>query len=180
MDSSATIDEAIALVLARQPRCLRRRADGRSGAHCSRSGLLANALLLENPRSQSRLPCSSSSAPRTRTRRATQPKSSSSRVPQGLIKPVEFTSVAEAIDLAWHVREGLLGWLARIAPKVRRSSRRTSVSAGAFGAGAHDVQELLAKHGFFPVSRDTQLTEIFISPRPDLSGADGLSRTRLS
>ncbi|MDT9702495.1 FAD-linked oxidase C-terminal domain-containing protein, partial [Streptomyces sp. P17] len=30
-----------------------------------------------------------------------------------LIRPVEFTSVEEAIELAWHVREGLLGLIGK-------------------------------------------------------------------
>jgi D-lactate dehydrogenase len=34
-----------------------------------------------------------------------------------LIHPVEFTSVAEAIELAWHVREGLLGLVGKLRPQ---------------------------------------------------------------
>ena len=38
-----------------------------------------------------------------------------------LIRPVEFTSVEEAIELAWHVREGLLGLVGNTVPRARRS-----------------------------------------------------------
>src|SRR5580698_9342349 len=34
-----------------------------------------------------------------------------------LIKPVDFTSVAEAVELAWHVREGLLGLVGKNRPE---------------------------------------------------------------
>ena len=68
-----------------------------------------------------------------------------------LIKPVEFTSVAEAVELAWHVREGLLGLIGK-----RRPEGSTLITEDVcfpperLAEGAHDVQELLAKHGFIP------------------------------
>ncbi|MDM0022826.1 FAD-binding and (Fe-S)-binding domain-containing protein [Variovorax saccharolyticus] len=65
------------------------------------------------------------------------------------VHPVEFTSVAEAIELAWHVREGLLG----LVGKVRPAGSSMVIEDVCFpperlAEGARDVQALLSKHGF--------------------------------
>ncbi|MBP2549739.1 D-lactate dehydrogenase [Neorhizobium galegae] len=66
-----------------------------------------------------------------------------------LVRPVEFTSVEEAIELAWHVREGLLGLIGK-----NREEGSTLITEDVcfpparLAQGAHDVQALLAKHGF--------------------------------
>jgi len=59
--------------------------------------------------------------------------------------------VAEAIELAWHVREGLL----RLAGKNRSKASTRIVEdiclpRERLAQGTHDVQELLAKRGFIP------------------------------
>ncbi|MGY3451527.1 D-lactate dehydrogenase [Bradyrhizobium sp. USDA 4353] len=66
-----------------------------------------------------------------------------------LIRPVEFTSVEEAIELAWHVREGLLGLIG----KTRKEGSTLITEDVCFppdrlAQGVHDLQALMAKHGF--------------------------------
>ena len=68
-----------------------------------------------------------------------------------LIKPVEFTSVEEAIELAWHVREGLLGLVGKNRPEGSTLiTEDVCFPPDRLAQGAHDVQALLAKHGFVP------------------------------
>jgi len=68
-----------------------------------------------------------------------------------LLSPLSFTSVTEAVELAWHVREGLLG----LVGKQRPPGTMLIVEDVCFpperlAQGAHDLQQLLAKHGFIP------------------------------
>ena len=68
-----------------------------------------------------------------------------------LIRPVEFTSVEEAVELAWHVREGLLGLVGKNRPQGSTLiTEDVCFPPERLGQGARDVQELLAKHGFIP------------------------------
>ena len=68
-----------------------------------------------------------------------------------LIRPVEFTSVAEAVELAWHVREGLLGLIGKHRPEGSTLiTEDVCFPPERLAQGARDVQELLAKHGFIP------------------------------
>jgi len=68
-----------------------------------------------------------------------------------LIHPVEFTSVEEAIELAWHVREGLLGLIGKLRPKGSTLiTEDVCFPPERLAQGARDLQELLSKHGFIP------------------------------
>jgi D-lactate dehydrogenase len=68
-----------------------------------------------------------------------------------LIHPVEFTSVEEAIELAWHVREGLLGLIGKVRPKGSTLiTEDVCFPPERLAQGAKDLQELLSKHGFIP------------------------------
>jgi D-lactate dehydrogenase len=68
-----------------------------------------------------------------------------------LLRPVEFTSVEEAIELAWHVREGLLGLIGKNRPEGSTLiTEDVCFPPDRLAQGARDVQELLAKHGFVP------------------------------
>lgn len=66
-----------------------------------------------------------------------------------LIHSVDFTSVEEAIELAWHVREGLLGLIGK-----NRAEGSTLITEDVcfpperLAEGAHDLQELMTRHGF--------------------------------
>jgi D-lactate dehydrogenase len=95
-----------------------------------------------------------------------------------LIKPVEFTSVAEAIELAWHVREGLLGLVGKNRPEGSTLiTEDVCFPPERLAQGAHDVQELLAKHGFIPgVAGHAAHGNLHFTLVADLGGADGLSR----
>src|ERR1700751_1344162 len=68
-----------------------------------------------------------------------------------LIHPLEFTSVEEAIELAWHVREGLLGLIGKLRPKGSTLiTEDVCFPPERLAQGARDIQELLSKHGFIP------------------------------
>ena len=68
-----------------------------------------------------------------------------------LLHPVEFTSVEEAVELAWHVREGLLGLIGKLRPKGSTLiTEDVCFPPERLAEGAKDVQELLSKHGFIP------------------------------
>ena len=68
-----------------------------------------------------------------------------------LIRPVEFTSVEEAVELAWHVREGLLGLVGKNRPEGSALiTEDVCFPPERLAEGARDVQELLSKHGFIP------------------------------
>jgi D-lactate dehydrogenase len=95
-----------------------------------------------------------------------------------LIKPVEFTSVAEAIELAWHVREGLLGLVGKNRPEGSTLiTEDVCFPPERLAQGARDLQELLAKHGFIPgVAGHAAHGNLHFTLVADLTGADGLSR----
>src|ERR1700722_12399923 len=95
-----------------------------------------------------------------------------------LIKPVEFTSVAEAIELAWHVREGLLGLVGKNRPEGSTLiTEDVCFPPERLAQGAHDLQELLTKHGFIPgVAGHAAHGNLHFTLVADLTGADGLSR----
>src|SRR6202166_2772774 len=68
-----------------------------------------------------------------------------------LIHPIDFTSVEEAIELAWHVREGLLGLIGKLRPKGSTLiTEDVCFPPERLAQGARDIQELLRKHGFIP------------------------------
>ncbi len=95
-----------------------------------------------------------------------------------LIRPVEFTSVAEAIELAWHVREGLLGLLGKNRPEGSTLiTEDVCFPPERLAQGAHDVQELLAKHGFIPsVAGHAAHGNLHFTLVANFSTADGVSR----
>ena len=95
-----------------------------------------------------------------------------------LIRPVEFTSVAEAIELAWHVREGLLGLVGKNRPEGSTLiTEDVCFPPERLAQGAHDVQELLAKHGFIPgVAGHAAHGNLHFTLVANLGSSDGLSR----
>src|SRR5277367_6819541 len=95
-----------------------------------------------------------------------------------LIKPVEFTSVEEAIELAWHVREGLLGLVGKNRPEGSTLiTEDVCFPPERLAQGAHDVQQLLAKHGFIPgVAGHAAHGNLHFTLVADLGRAEGLSR----
>ncbi len=95
-----------------------------------------------------------------------------------LLKPVEFTSIAEAVELAWHVREGLLGLVGKNRPEGSTLiTEDVCFPPERLAQGAHDVQELLTKHGFIPgVAGHAAHGNLHFTLVANLGSADGLSR----
>jgi len=95
-----------------------------------------------------------------------------------LIRPVDFTSVAEAIELAWHVREGLLGLVGKNRPEGSTLiTEDVCFLPERLAEGARDVQELLSKHGFIPgVAGHAAHGNLHFTLVANLGEADGLSR----
>ncbi|HEY2400560.1 MAG TPA: FAD-binding oxidoreductase, partial [Steroidobacteraceae bacterium] len=95
-----------------------------------------------------------------------------------LIQPVEFTSVAEAVELAWHVREGLLGLIGKNRPEGSTLiTEDVCFPPERLVQGVHDLQELLAKHGFIPgVAGHAAHGNLHFTLVADLGGTDGRSR----
>ncbi len=68
-----------------------------------------------------------------------------------LLGDLTFTSHAEAIELAWHVREGLLGLIGKQRPLGSLLiTEDVCFPPLLLASAAHDLQELLRKHGFLP------------------------------
>jgi D-lactate dehydrogenase len=95
-----------------------------------------------------------------------------------LIQPVEFTSVAEAVELAWHVREGLLGLIGKNRPEGSTLiTEDVCFPPARLAQGARDVQELLSKHGFIPgVAGHAAHGNLHFTLVADFGDADGRSR----
>jgi D-lactate dehydrogenase len=67
------------------------------------------------------------------------------------LQPVTFTSVAEAVELAWHVREGLLGLIGKLRPQGSMLiTEDVCFPRDRLAKAAHDLQALMSKHGFVP------------------------------
>ncbi len=68
---------------------------------------------------------------------------------KNLLNPISFTSVAEAVELAWHVREGLLGLVGKQRPEeAMLLTEDVCFPPARLAEGAHDLQALMEKHGF--------------------------------
>lgn len=68
-----------------------------------------------------------------------------------VLHPVEFTRDEEAVELAWRVREGLLGIIGRMRPKgTALVTEDVCFPPARLAEAAHDLQALLDKHGFIP------------------------------
>ena len=95
-----------------------------------------------------------------------------------LIHPVDFTSVEEAIELAWHVREGLLGLVGKIRPKGSTLiTEDVCFPPERLAQGAKDIQELLSKHGFIPgVAGHAAHGNLHFTLVADFSDPDGHKR----
>lgn len=66
-----------------------------------------------------------------------------------LLHPLDFTRDAEAIELCWRVREGMLGIVGQLRPEgVALVVEDVCFPPARIAEGAHDLQELLAKHGY--------------------------------
>jgi D-lactate dehydrogenase len=95
-----------------------------------------------------------------------------------LIRPVEFTSVTEAVELAWHVREGLLGLVGKNRPEGSTLiTEDVCFPPARLAQGVHDLQELLTKHGFIPgVAGHAAHGNLHFTLVADLAAGDGRAR----
>ncbi|MEV6535614.1 FAD-binding and (Fe-S)-binding domain-containing protein [Streptomyces sp. NPDC051639] len=65
--------------------------------------------------------------------------------------PIEFTRDEELIECDWRVREGLLGIVAHLRPEGSAVvNEDVCFPPARIADGAHDLQQLLSKHGFLP------------------------------
>ena len=68
-----------------------------------------------------------------------------------LLSDLTFTSREQAIELAWHVREGLLGLVGKLRPPGSMLiTEDVCFPPELLAKAAHDLQILLEKHGFIP------------------------------
>jgi D-lactate dehydrogenase len=68
-----------------------------------------------------------------------------------LLSSLTFTSREQAIELAWHVREGLLGLVGKLRPQGSMLiTEDVCFPPELLAKAAHDLQLLLEKHGFSP------------------------------
>ncbi|HMD06361.1 MAG TPA: FAD-binding and (Fe-S)-binding domain-containing protein [Candidatus Acidoferrum sp.] len=68
-----------------------------------------------------------------------------------LLHPLDFTRDAEAIEIDWRIREGLLGIVGKLRPEgTAVLNEDVCFPPARIAEGAHDLQALLIKHGFLP------------------------------
>jgi D-lactate dehydrogenase len=68
-----------------------------------------------------------------------------------LLEPLDFTRDAEAIEIDWRVREGLLGIIGKLRPEgTAVVNEDVCFPPARIAEGAHDLQQLLSSHGFLP------------------------------
>jgi D-lactate dehydrogenase len=68
-----------------------------------------------------------------------------------LLHPIEFTRDEELIEFDWRVREGLLGIVGHLRPEGSAVvNEDVCFPPARVAEGAHDLQQLLSKHGFLP------------------------------
>jgi D-lactate dehydrogenase len=68
-----------------------------------------------------------------------------------LLHPLDFTRDAEAIEIDWRIREGLLGIVGKLRPEgTAVLNEDVCFPPARIAEGAHDLQALLTKHGFLP------------------------------
>lgn len=68
-----------------------------------------------------------------------------------LLGDLTFTSRVEAVELAWHVREGLLGLVGKQRPQGSMLvTEDVCFPPRLLASAAHDLQALLQQHGFMP------------------------------
>jgi D-lactate dehydrogenase len=71
--------------------------------------------------------------------------------PLQLLSPLSFSSVEEAVELAWHVREGLLGLVGKQRPPgAMLITEDVCFPPERLAEGARDVMALMARHGYLP------------------------------
>jgi len=94
------------------------------------------------------------------------------------IRPIDFTREAEAIELAWRVREGLHGLVGRVrVPGTALIVEDVCVPPERIAEGAKDLQALLGEHGFLPgVAGHASAGNLHFMLTPDFAKSEDLER----
>ncbi|HEU4739195.1 MAG TPA: FAD-linked oxidase C-terminal domain-containing protein, partial [Solirubrobacterales bacterium] len=94
------------------------------------------------------------------------------------IRPIDFTRVPEAIELAWRVREGLHGLIGRVRPEgTALIVEDVCVPPERIAEGAKDLQALLGQHGFLPgVAGHASAGNLHFMLTPDFAKQEDLDR----
>jgi D-lactate dehydrogenase len=94
------------------------------------------------------------------------------------IRPIAFTRVAEEIELAWRVREGLHGLVGRVRPAgTALIVEDVCVPPERIAEAARDLQALLGEHGFLPgVAGHASAGNLHFMLTPDFAKQEDLER----
>jgi D-lactate dehydrogenase len=94
------------------------------------------------------------------------------------IRPIEFAREAEAIELAWRVREGLHGLIGRVRPEgTALIVEDVCVPPERIAEGAKDLQALLGEHGFLAgVAGHASAGNLHFMLTPDFAKQEDLDR----
>ncbi|HEX6688407.1 MAG TPA: FAD-binding and (Fe-S)-binding domain-containing protein [Solirubrobacterales bacterium] len=94
------------------------------------------------------------------------------------IRPIDFSRDAEAIELAWRVREGLHGLVGRVRPPgTALIVEDVCVPPERIAEGARDLQALLGEHGFLPgVAGHASAGNLHFMLTPDFGKQEDLDR----
>ena len=95
-----------------------------------------------------------------------------------LIRPPDFTTDAERIEVSWTVREGLHGLIGRFrAPGTSLIIEDVCVPPERIAESARDIQGLLTEHGFLPgVAGHTSAGNLHFMLTPDFAKAEDMER----
>ncbi len=94
------------------------------------------------------------------------------------IRPIDFTRGAEEIELSWRVREGLHGLIGKLRlPGTSLIAEDVCVPPQRIAEGAHDLQALLAEHGFLHgVAGHASAGNLHFFLTPDFAKQEDLDR----
>src|ERR1700733_2866883 len=95
-----------------------------------------------------------------------------------LLHPLDFTRDAEAIEIDWRIREGLLGIVGKLRPEgTAVLNEDVCFPPARIAEGAHDLQALLIKHGFLPgVAGHAAFGNLHFTLTPKLAAPADLKR----
>ena len=95
-----------------------------------------------------------------------------------LLRPSEFTREAEAIEVAWRVREGMFGLIGKLrAPGTALITEDVCVTPDRIAEASADVQALLGEHGFLTgVAGHASAGNLHFTLTPDLAKEEDRER----
>ncbi len=95
-----------------------------------------------------------------------------------LLRPPDFTREAEAIEVAWRVREGMFGLIGKLRPPgTALITEDVCVTPDRIAEASADVQALLGEHGFLTgVAGHASAGNLHFTLTPDLAKEDDRAR----